>query len=146
MGDCLQAILPKAKERSVPLTRYFTFVGGVLLALLLVADWYWQNPLSMSSHAPPIDRTILRIRSAHKWPQKIVLDTTTPIIVPRQSAMAEIAIPSASRPAMNALARANPTPTAKRKSSARARSRYRDRGGPVRFAVNPMPPAWPAGW
>lgn len=148
LPPCLPGKMP-AKERSVPLARYFTFVGGALLALLLGADWYWQNPPPMPSYGSPIDKTVLRIRSEHKWPQKVVLDTTTPIIVPPSpSAMAETAIPSVRGPATNALALANPapTPTAKRKSSTRARVRYPDRGGPVRFAVNPMRPAWPAGW
>jgi len=137
-----------AKERSVLLTRYFTFVGGILLALILVADWYWQNPPPMPSYGPsPIDETILRIRSAHKWPQKIVLDTTAPIDArPSPTAMTEIAIPSAPGPAMKALAQANAPQTAKRKSSARARNKYPRRGVPVRFAVNPMPSAWPAAW
>jgi hypothetical protein len=137
-----------AKDRSVPLTRYFMFVGGVLLALMLVADWYWQDPPPMAS-PPPIDETILRIRSAHKWPQRVVLDTTAPIDArPSPTAMTETAIPSAPRPAMKALAQANAPQmqTAKRKSSARARYKYPGRGGPVRFAVNPMPSAWPAGW
>jgi hypothetical protein len=135
----------------VPLIRYFVFVGGVLFALLFVADWYWQNPPPMSSYGSPIDETILRIRSEHKWPRKVELDTTTPIIVspsPRTEDIAEAPIPSLPRPALNALAQANPPQReiAKRKATARFKYKNPDSDGQLRFAVNPSPAAWPAGW
>lgn len=140
----------------MPLTRYFILVGSVLLALLLVADWYWPNPSPMSSYGAPIDETILRIRSEHKWPQKVELDTTMPTIVlpspaPTETAedatVPDTAAPSA-QPELNALAQAVPPQkqVAKRKPSARARCREPHSYGPTRFAVNPMSQAWPPGW
>jgi hypothetical protein len=135
----------------VPLTRYFIIVGGVLLALLFVVDWYWPNPSPMPSYGSLIDETILRIRSEHTWPQRVELDTTTPIIVPPSPPAVnttETAIPPTPKPELNALAQANLPQklVAKRKPPAHARYRSPNTGGEFRFAVNRTPPAWPVGW
>jgi hypothetical protein len=66
----------------VPIARYFIFVGGTLAALLLVADWCLPTPPAMFAKQLVIDRSIIRIKSAHKWPEKIVLDTSQPTITP----------------------------------------------------------------
>jgi hypothetical protein len=140
------------KVPAVPLTRYFIFVGGALLALLFAADWYWQAPLPMPSYGSPIDKTILRIRSEHKWPQKIQFDTATPIIVlPTVTAAQTVGPPIATRPnerpALSAFAQVDPPrkQVAKRKPT---RAKYKSPGhdGRVLFAVNPTPQEWPAGW
>jgi hypothetical protein len=137
--------------RSVPLVRYFVAVGGFLLAMLFVASWYWQNPSPMPSYGRPIDEAIVRIRSAHKWPEKVELNTTIPITVPPSPPSAETAktaIPPAPKPALNALAQANLSQkqVAKRKPTAHVRNRRPNGAGELRFAVNPMLPARPAGW
>jgi hypothetical protein len=59
----------------VPIARYFIFVGGTLAALLLVADWCLPTPPAMFAKQLVIDRSIIRIKSAHKWPERIVLWT-----------------------------------------------------------------------
>jgi hypothetical protein len=140
----------------VPLARYFIFVGGVLLALLFVVDWFWQTPSLMAGYGSPIGETTLRIRSEHKWPQKVELDTTTPIIAPSPSPAGETAgiatppgaTPPGDKPALSAFAQADPPPRhiAKRKWSARERYKNPNSGDPVAFAVNPYPPRWPVGW
>jgi len=158
-GFCRVIVLcdpAQARRRPVPVIRYFILVGGVLLALLFVADWYWPIPSPMPSYGAPIDETILRIRSAHKWPRKVELDTTVPIIVPPSPPATETAqaatIPNTAAPgatpALNALAQAEPPQkqVAKRKAAPRARSREPHSYGPTRFAVNPMSQAWPTGW
>ena len=66
----------------MPIARYFIFVGGTLAALLLVADCWLPTPPAMFARQLNIDRSIIRIRSAHKWPEKIVLDTSQPAIAP----------------------------------------------------------------
>jgi hypothetical protein len=66
----------------VPIARYFIFVGGTLAALLLVADWCLPTPPAMFAKQLIIDKSIIRIKSAHKWPEKIVLDTNQPTITP----------------------------------------------------------------
>jgi hypothetical protein len=72
------------QERSaVPIARYFIFVGGTLAVLLFFADWYLPTPSPVFAvHQHDIDRTIIRIRSAHKWPEKVVLDTSHPTMTP----------------------------------------------------------------
>jgi hypothetical protein len=64
----------------VPIARYFIFVGATLAALLFVADWCLPTPPAMFARQLVIDKSIIRIRSAHKWPEKIVLDTSQPNI------------------------------------------------------------------
>jgi hypothetical protein len=68
----------------MPVLRYFIFVGGALLALLLVANAY-APPQPVAAKADTVVATenpTLRIRSDRKWPQAIVFDTTQPTIVP----------------------------------------------------------------
>ena len=62
----------------MPIARYFITVGGTLAALLLVADWCLPRPPAMFAKQLVIDRSIIRIKSAHKWPERIVLDTSQP--------------------------------------------------------------------
>jgi hypothetical protein len=66
----------------VPLARYFIFVGGTLAALLLIAGWCLPTPPAMFADQLAVDRTIIRIKSAHKWPEKVVLDTSQPTTAP----------------------------------------------------------------
>jgi len=66
----------------VPIARYFIIVGGALAALLLIAGWCLPTPPAMFANQLAIDRSIIRIKSAHKWPEKVVLDTSQPTIAP----------------------------------------------------------------
>jgi hypothetical protein len=66
----------------MPLARYFTFVGSLLLALLFLADWYFPKLVAAPARAG-VDKTIIRLHSAHKWPEAIVFDTTLPTLVRR---------------------------------------------------------------
>ena len=78
----------------MPVLRYFIFVGGVLLALLFVADAY-APPQMVAAKADTVVATenpTLRIRSDHKWPQAIVFDTTQPTIVPPPVLKAEAGV------------------------------------------------------
>ncbi len=61
---------------TMPLLRYFVCVGGMLLGLLFLADWYFPAPTAASAVADTeIDRSIIRIHSRHKWPAAIQMDT-----------------------------------------------------------------------
>ena len=71
-----------AGSMAVPITRYLIFVGGTLAALLLIAGWCLPTPPAMFANQLVIDRSIIRIKSAHKWPEKVVLDTSQPTITP----------------------------------------------------------------
>lgn len=67
----------------MPIARYFLFVGGVLLALLLAIDAFVpQQAVVASQAAPSIDKTVVRIRSDQKLPERVVYDTSLPTIVP----------------------------------------------------------------
>jgi hypothetical protein len=66
----------------VPIARYFIFVGGALAALLLIAGRCLPTPPAMFANQLAIDRSIIRIKSARKWPEKVVLDTSQPTITP----------------------------------------------------------------
>src|SRR5262250_2617613 len=97
----------------MPVGRYFLYIGGVLLALLYIADW-WLPSLSSGSAPSNVDRTTIRIHSAQKWPNAVVIDTTLPTIVPPPVAMAAApAPPPTARPVREAFALAEATPAAK---------------------------------
>lgn len=82
----------------MPLGRYFLFIGGSLLALLLTIDWLTPQPTAEAQRTD-VDRSTIRIHSAHKWPSAVVFDTTQPTIVPpQQPALAETAAEKASGP------------------------------------------------
>jgi hypothetical protein len=63
----------------VPIARYFTVVGTALLALLLIAGWSLPEfPASLPDRSEITERTVIRIRSERKWPERVVLDTNQP--------------------------------------------------------------------
>lgn len=84
----------------MPFLKYCAYVGGVLLTLLLLANWYLPTPDAERERADA-DRSIIRIHSAHKWPTAVVFDTTQPTIVPPAAVTAaQAALPEpASAPA-----------------------------------------------
>jgi hypothetical protein len=67
----------------MPVARYFLFVGGVLLALLFALDAFAPQQVAVASNsAPSIDKTVVRIRSDQKPPERVVYDMSLPTIVP----------------------------------------------------------------
>jgi hypothetical protein len=69
------------ERQAVPIARYFMFVGCTLAALLFIAGWCLPTPPAMfSGQSVAIDRAVVRIRSAQKWPEKVILDTSQPTI------------------------------------------------------------------
>jgi hypothetical protein len=149
----------------VLLTRYFCFVGGALLALLLFVGWYWPGaPAQPSDADASAVANSIRIRSAQRWPDKVVIDTSVPTIVPppappapilaqAQPAPAEKAdVPAKHSPAdAHAEIRREPSaPSHKRQTQIRvARHRYpRQPMGSSTWASAgpPMAPSWPFGW
>ena len=80
----------------MPVARYFLFVGGVLLALLIAIDALVpQEAVVASQAAPSVDKTVVRIRSDQKLPERVVYDTSLPTIVPPPAAIAQAIAPSA---------------------------------------------------
>ena len=67
----------------MPIARYFLFVGGVLLALILAIDTFAPQPAVVATQAAPsVDKTVVRIRSDQKLPERVVYDTSLPTIIP----------------------------------------------------------------
>lgn len=70
----------------MPIARYFVFVGGTLIALLLAVNWYFGDEVTVSStlpveYAPALPQAEdfnIRIHSNHKWPEKLLLDPELP--------------------------------------------------------------------
>jgi hypothetical protein len=65
----------------MPILRYIAWVGTSLLVLLFVANWF----LPQSSAEPTgdeINKTVIRIASMQQPPERIVIDTNLPTIVP----------------------------------------------------------------
>ena len=61
----------------MPVARYFLWVGGVLLALLFIADACLPRlPFVRVADA---SRPAIRIHSTQKWPERAVLDTSAPM-------------------------------------------------------------------
>jgi hypothetical protein len=98
----------------MPLARYFLFVGGALMALLFAFDLFSPKAVAdigaQSASAVTVDKSTLRIRSEQKWPERIVLDTTQPTIVPKAAQTQQAALPGpAPAPEINPSARVRET-------------------------------------
>jgi hypothetical protein len=80
----------------MPVARYFLFVGGLLLALLFALDASPPQQTAVDGHAAPsINKTVVRIRSDQKLPERVVYDTSLPTIVPPAAATQIAAAPAA---------------------------------------------------
>ena len=89
----------------MPVVRYFVFVGGALLALLLAINAFVPQPVAVAENsAPTVDKTVVRIRSDQKLPERVVYDTNLPTIVPPTSNVQVAAAPAP--PAADASAQA----------------------------------------
>ena len=99
----------------MPIAKYFVFVGSALFLLLLTADLFLPEPPAIFTDQPKyIDRASIRIKSMRKWPEKIVLDTSQPTIVPGAApTIADLALASpddvTDGPAVEALVTSKPS-------------------------------------
>jgi hypothetical protein len=60
---------------AMPLSQYFLFVGGALVALLFVANWLpWAASNELNN--PDLKLPVIRIRSELKGPEAVVIDTS----------------------------------------------------------------------
>jgi hypothetical protein len=60
----------------MPLFQYFGWVGSFLLAALVAANWCLPAPVAPQSDVPLDQKIGIRIHTDHKWPERVVLDTT----------------------------------------------------------------------
>ena len=65
----------------MPIGRYLAWVGTALLALMFVANWFLPQSLAEPA-ADEISRPVIRIASMQQPPERIVIDTNLPTIVP----------------------------------------------------------------
>ncbi|WP_194460893.1 hypothetical protein [Bradyrhizobium sp. CCBAU 53421] len=83
----------------MPVARYFLFVGGVLLALLFVVSAIVPQEAVVATQglsSPGVDnKTVVRIKSTQKLPERVVYDTNLPTIVPAQVNAVAAATPPA---------------------------------------------------
>jgi hypothetical protein len=94
----------------MPVARYFLFVGGVLLALLFLADAFApQQPAVASNGAPSVDKYAVRIKSDQKLPERVVYDTSLPSMAPAKATVVAAAAPPAPAPQTSAQARVRDT-------------------------------------
>jgi hypothetical protein len=131
----------------VPLIRYFFFAGSLLLAMLFLADGYWTDASSASfMREARVDKSIIRIHSAHKWPEAIDIDTSLPTIVPPPLPL-QASVPVTDK-RREALAQLKPSSQQVSKPAPpKARRKLARRIPATRVAANPaVPETWPAGW
>ena len=93
----------------MPIGRYIAWVGTSLLALLLVANWLLPQPLAEGT-ADETNRPVIRIASMQQPPERIVIDTSQPTIVPPPTRFAD-AVPDEPPPPVQSYASAAPRPT-----------------------------------
>src|SRR5258708_997516 len=93
----------------MPVGRYIAWVGASLLALLFMADWCLPKSLPELS-GDAIDRPVIRIASIQQPPERIVIDTSQPTIVPPPT-LVEEAVPGEPSQPLQSYASAPPPPT-----------------------------------
>jgi hypothetical protein len=133
----------------MPLGRYFVFIGSLLLAFLFLADRYMPKPVTAPAHAD-VDRSIIRLHSSHKWPERIVIDTSLPTIVPPPTTNTAEISPPRTRSPKDAFALATPEAAPVVQKAVRQKHRART----VRTAAGRIASsdtigyrtAFPAGW
>jgi hypothetical protein len=91
----------------MPVGRYIAWVGTSLLALLFMADWCLPKSLPEPS-GDAINRPVIRIASIQRPPERIVIDTNQPTIVP-PPALVEDAVPGERSQPLQSYASAPPT-------------------------------------
>jgi hypothetical protein len=116
--------------------------------MLFIADWYLPSTSSQTFfREAQVDKSIIRIKSAHKWPEAIVFDTSLATIVPPPlPVLAEAPVINQPR---EALAQLNsPLPKASEyRAPVRVKRKVAKQARPTRMAAYRAPQeAMPAGW
>jgi hypothetical protein len=93
------------REMVMPIGRYIAWVGASLLVLLFVADWYLPKPLP-ETPGDGINRPVIRIASVQQPPERIIIDTSQPTIVPPPTLFGDAAQSEPSPPPLQSYASA----------------------------------------
>lgn len=81
---------------------YFRFLagaGGVLVALMFTANAYLPPPEPTASSPRAFNPSTIRIKSTRKGPERVVIDTSLPTIVPSAATTAVAAVAAEPKPA-----------------------------------------------
>ena len=78
----------------MPLFQYLGLVGSFLLAALFAANWCCSVPIARAprSDVPRDQKINIRIHTDHKWPERVVFDTTRSRSAPEATVDSEINI------------------------------------------------------
>jgi hypothetical protein len=112
----------------MPLVRYFLFTSAMLLGLLFAANRYFPPPADESDVAA-LDRSVIRIHTAHRWPAAVRFDTSAPIpqpppqIAPPIVASSQTPLPARVRETYAYIPPAPPKPAGRHRRRARAVAR-----------------------
>jgi hypothetical protein len=107
----------------MPVGRYVAWVGTSLLVLLLIVNWFLPQSLAEPT-GDEINRPVIRIASIEQPPERIVIDTNLPTILPPPTLAAD-AVPEEPPPQVHSYASIAPhmtvTGVEKKKSKASKR-------------------------
>ena len=109
--------------------------------MLFIADWYLPSTSSQTFFREArVDKSIIRIKSAHKWPEPIVFDTRLPTIVgPPPAVLAEAPVINQPREALAQLI--SPLPkTSEYRAPIRVKRKVAKQARPTRMAAYRAPP------
>jgi hypothetical protein len=115
--------------------------------MLFIAEQYLPAATSPHFAEARFDGSIIRVSSAHRWPERIILDTSLPTLIP-PPAEASAEAPMIDKPPREAFAQARkPTPrVAGNAFSARAKRKFVKHETIRRVAAYQPTEALPAGW
>ena len=115
--------------------------------MLFIADWYWPAATSSTFAEARFDRSIIRVQSAHRWPERIVFDASLPTIAPPPAPVAAEA-PVIAKAPREAFAQVNASTlkVTENTSPIRTKRKYVSRAPPTRVAAYRPSEALPAGW
>jgi hypothetical protein len=86
----------------MPAFQYFGWVGSSLLAALFAANWCCSGPIAhvARSEVPLGQKINIRIHTDHKWPERVVFDTTRSTLTDEAKANAETDIGGSETPVL----------------------------------------------
>ena len=84
----------------MPLFQYFAWMGSFLLAALFAANWCCSVPVAPRSDVPRDQKINIRIHTDHKWPERVVFNTTRSTLTEEAKANAETDIGGSETPVL----------------------------------------------
>jgi hypothetical protein len=116
--------------------------------MLFIADRHLpSSPSQFFMREARVDKSIIRLQSAHKWPEPIVFNTNLPTIVPPPVPVIAAA-PAVNRPREALAQLVEPSrPVAKHFEPKKAKRKLASRSRPARMAAyRAIPEVQPAAW